>query len=412
MDRDAIAAKFGRALMAWLQRIVDVARIVTKTLMNHPGVRRPTTARHIASLAGIAIAVSSQACAPAAPDIPGVSVEVVATGLVTPWSIALASDGRIFVSERPGRIRVVMRDSLRDTPWATLDAAERANLEMGLMGVALHPNFPREPYLYACYTVRTPGVALINRVVRLTDVGGRGTDAKTLIDSIPAGMYHDGCRLAIGPDGKLYVTTGDGYEKTHAQDSSSLAGKVLRVELDGSIPADNPIAGSRVWTMGHRNPQGIAWDPRTGLGILTEHGDGTIDEINALERGANYGWPIAQGRAGNTKFVEPSLVFHVAPTGAAFLPALDGGDTSRMLITALSGRLIELAVAGRSVSVRNDSVLFGYGRLRDVAVTRDGSIYVVTSNRDGRGEPRRGDDKLLRLRLRNRMSGGDTLGRH
>jgi glucose/arabinose dehydrogenase len=382
--------------------------------MSNPNAYRCAAVRRVALVAVIALAAESQACtnpAPDPPDLPGVSVEVVATGLVTPWSIALAADGRIFVSERPGRIRVVMHDSLRDAPWSTLDVAERGNVEMGLMGIVLDPNFPKQPYLYACYTVRTASATPINRVVRITDVGGQGADAKTLIDWIPAGMYHDGCRLSIGPDGKLYVTTGDAYEKAHAQDSSSLAGKVLRVELDGSIPNDNPVAGSRVWTMGHRNPQGIAWDPRTGLGVLTEHGDGTIDEINVLERGANYGWPIVQGRAGNANFVDPSLVFHVAPTGAAFMPTLNGGDTSRMLITALSGRLIELAVAGRSVTVMRDSVLFGYGRLRDVAVAHDSSIYVVTSNRDGRGKPRRGDDKLLHLHLRRAASHVDTVGR-
>lgn len=331
-------------------------------------------------------------------------IDVVAKGLEVPWSIAVARDGRLFVAERPGRIRVIVNDSLVDAPWATVPAFDGTqwNRESGLMGLALHPDFPESPYVYVCYTERTPSSAFVNRVARLREDDHHGSELKVLVDGIPAGDYHNGCRVKVGPDRKLYVTTGDAYLKAPAQEMSSLAGKVLRLELDGSIPADNPVRGSPVWSLGHRNPQGIAWDPSTGRAYLTDHGDGVIDEINVLERGANYGWPNAQGKAGDPRYKDAALVFHVAPTGAVFLPSTASSGVHDMLITSLTGRLIRLAISDTDVSVADDSVLVGYGRLRDVALGPDGSVYVSTSNRDRRGRPHSGDDRILRVWLRER----------
>jgi len=330
-------------------------------------------------------------------------VDIVARHLVTPWSIAVAPDGRLFVTERPGRVRVIVRDSLVEQPWATVPAldATQQSAETGLMGLTLDPSFAQNPYVYVCYTERTGDGSVVNRVARIRERDGRGGDIETLVDGIPANLYHDGCRLKIGPDGKLYITTGDAYLNSPAQDSSSLAGKILRVNLDGSVPADNPIPGSRVWSLGHRNPQGLAWDPRTGLALEIEHGSGAGDEINILERGMNYGWPIEQGAVANPKFRNPALVLRAAPAGAAFLPALASTDTSYLIIATLSGkRLIKVAVHGRDVSIAQDPVLDGYGRLRDVVEGPDGSVYVSTSNRDGRGRPSRDDDRILRVWLR------------
>lgn len=326
-------------------------------------------------------------------------IDVVAKGLVIPWSIAVAPDGRLFVAERPGRIRVVVHDTLVDEPWATVPAFDGTarNTETGLMGLALDPDFPASPYVYVCYTQRGDGSTIVNRVARLREHDGRGDEPTILLDGIPAGNYHNGCRVKVGPDKKLYVTTGDAYLKIPAQNISSLAGKVLRLNLDGSIPADNPTPGSPVWSLGHRNPQGIAWDRQSGIAYVTEHGDSVLDEINVIERGANYGWPNVQGRAGDPRYKDPSLVFHVAPTGAMFLA--DSG-VHEMLIATLRGRLIRLVVDSERVTVADDSVLAGYGRLRDVAPGPDGSVYVSTSNRDGRGRPRRGDDRILRVHLR------------
>lgn len=332
------------------------------------------------------------------PQRNGVRVEVVAESLVVPWSIAVAPDGRLFIAERPGRIRVVVDDRLVPESWATLPVFDgtRTGREAGLMGLALHPDFASNPFVYICYSQGTPPSGMVNRVARLRERDGHGDDLTILLD-VPGGDYHNGCRVKIGPDRKLYVTTGDAYLKALAQDISSLAGKVLRLNLDGSIPTDNPIPGSPVWSLGHRNPEGVAWDPRSGLAYLTEHGDSTLDEVNVLERGANYGWPNVQGRATDPRYKDPAVIFHVAPAGAMFLAASASGTVHQMLIATLRGRLIRLAVDGPNVSVADDSVLVGYGRLRDVAPGPDGSVYVATSNRDGRGRPRAGDDRILRI---------------
>jgi glucose/arabinose dehydrogenase len=337
----------------------------------------------------------------------GVRVDVVARGLVTPWSIAVAPDGRLFVAERPGRIRVVAHDTLVQRPWATVpafDATDR-RWETGLMGLALHPDFDRSPFVFVCYTYQTEPGVIFNRVARLVERDGRGEELTMLVDSIPAGNYHDGCRVKVGPDRKLYVTTGDAYDNVNAQDRSSLAGKVLRLNLDGSIPHDNPQPSSPIWSLGHRNPQGIVWDTESGVALVTEHGGGTIDEINVLERDANYGWPNVNGRAidsayRDSTYHDPVFVFHAAPSGAAMLSRTVFPGGRAMLVATLHGeRLIRFAVRGTSVSIADDSLLVGFGRLRDVVEAPDGSVYVTSSNRDGRGRPRRGDDRVLRLRF-------------
>ena len=192
---------------------------------------------------------------------------------------------------------------------------------------------------------------------------------------------------------KLYVTTGDAYLKAPAQNISSLAGKCCGSTSTARFPSTTLSPGSPVWSLGHRNPQGIAWDPRSDIAYVTEQGDSVFDEVNVLERGANYGWPEVQSQAGDERYKDPALVFHMAPTGATFLA---DSSVHGMLMATLRGRLIRLDVDGNRVAVADDSVLIGYGRLRDVAPGPDGSVYVSTSNRDGRGQPRRGDDRILR----------------
>lgn len=350
----------------------------------------------------LVLAVGCTSENPNPPQRPGVRVEVVAKGLVIPWSIAVASDGRLFVAERPGRIRVVVNDTLEPNAWATVPAFDGTDRgwETGLMGLALDPDFPSTPYVYVCYSERLGASGIVNRVARLRERDHRGVELTIILDGIVGDNYHNGCRVKVGPDRKLYVTTGDAYLKTPAQDVSSLNGKVLRLNLDGSIPGDNPIPGSPVWSLGHRNPQGIAWEPASGVAYLTEHGDGRIDEINVLERGANYGWPNVAGRAGDPRYKDAALVFHAAPAGSMFVP--DSGSTAvhHMLVATLSGeRLMRLTVDGPTVSIADDSLLVRYGRLRDVAPGPKGSVYVSTSNRDRRGKPRPGDDRILRVWL-------------
>jgi glucose/arabinose dehydrogenase len=357
-----------------------------------------STSRH--AQATLMAGMFALACGPnpSPPQRNGRRVEVIASNLVVPWSLAIAPDERVFVAERPGRIRVIRHDTLANDVWATIPVVDGTphNWETGLMGLALHPDFARNPYVFVCYTVPTT-TGFVNRVARLRERDGHGDSLSILVDDIPAGWYHNGCRVKVGPDEKLYVTTGDSYRELPAQNQSSLAGKVLRLNLDGSVPSDNPIAGSPVWSLGHRNPQGIAWNPATGTAYLTEHGSGIDDEINVLRRGANYGWPDARGQAADPRFVDPAFVFHRAPTGATFIPRGAADNRWDMLVTTLSGYLMRFSVDGQAVSLADDSVLVGYGRLRDVVVGPRGSVYVSTSNRDGRARPRRGDDRVLRI---------------
>jgi aldose sugar dehydrogenase len=329
-------------------------------------------------------------------------VQVIVTGLATPWSLAFAPDGRLFVAERAGRIRLVEGGRLRPGEWATLPVLDGTaqNHETGLMGLTLHPGFATEPLVYACYTYLDERGGMKNRIVRLRERDGRGIEATTLLDGIPGAPYHNGCRLRIGPDRKLYVTTGDAQIDSLAQDRGSVAGKILRLNLDGTIPWDNPFAGSPVWSLGHRNGQSLAWEPGTGRLFAPEHGTGGIDEVNLIEKGANYGWPVARGQAGDARFTDPVLVFVAAPAGATFLSAAryPGVSPGTLAVTSLSGqRMLLLRPEAGGATVIEDSALSGFGRLRDVVEGPDGYLYVATSNRDGRGKPGPDDDRILRL---------------
>ena len=321
-------------------------------------------------------------------------VETVAGGLEVPWALAFAPDGSLFVTERPGRIRLVKNGRLESEPIATLPVA--AVGEGGLMGLALDPAFTETRQLYTCYTARKGG-RLVNRLVMLTLRGGRSGDERALIDDIPGARVHDGCRVKFGPDGRLYVTTGDAAEPELAQRRDSLAGKILRLNRDGTVPDDNPFPGSPVFSLGHRNPQGLAWDP-SGRMFEAEHGPSGHDEINQIRAGQNYGWPEVRGRGSDPRYVEPLLESGQetwAPSGIALL----GGD---LFVAGLQGqRLLQVTLApDLSRVVRVATLLSGtYGRLRDVVAGPDGALYVTTSNRDGRGWPSSDDDRILRVRL-------------
>ncbi|MBI4504586.1 MAG: PQQ-dependent sugar dehydrogenase [Chloroflexi bacterium] len=327
------------------------------------------------------------------------TVAVAASGLEVPWGLVFAPDGRAFVSERPGRIRVLAGGQLQPAPWAVLPVAHVG--EGGLLGLALHPQFPAEPYLYAYYTYRAPDGRLLNRVVRLRAEGSRGGAAQTLLDDIPGAAIHDGGGLAFGPDGKLYVGTGDAAQRSVAPRPDSVAGKVLRINADGSVPADNPFVGSPVYSLGHRNVQGFAWDAQGRL-YATEHGpsgeDGRCcrDEVNLIVPGGNYGWPTHAGIARDPRFRDPVVESGMdtwAPSGAAFW-------RGSLFVAALRGvhlRRLAFGPDGQTVVANEALLLDRYGRLRAVAAGPDGALWVGTSNRDGRGRPAPDDDRLLRL---------------
>ncbi len=340
---------------------------------------------------------------------PQLRAEVVAQGLETPWALDFAPGGRIFVTERPGRIRLVQDGVLMDRPLATLEVARVS--EAGLMGLALDPEFPDNGYIYVCYTYWSSDGSLKNRVSRLAGPwdASASVEERVLLDGIPGARNHNGCRLGFGPGGMLYATTGDAQDPRSAQDPNSLAGKVLRMDPrkdpNRNPPPDNPFPGSYVYTLGHRNPQGMDWRPETGELFITEHGPRRDDEINVLRPGGNYGWPDTLGRAGEPGYVDPVLTFTptVALAGGAFytgdlLPATWRGSFVFANLKGSHLRRLGLDPSDpRRVVEQQRLFQDEFGRLRAVAMGPDGYLYFTTSNRDGRGDPAPADDRLLRL---------------
>ena len=339
---------------------------------------------------GLALLVILTALA-VAPIAGGASrVETVVTHVEVPWALAFATDGRLFFTERPGRLRVVSDGKLAPDPVARLPV--KASGESGLMGLALDPEFARNGHLYVCYTA-DKGRSVVNRIARLTVRDGHAGDERVVLDDMPAAGIHDGCRLKFGPDGKLYATMGDAAQPARAQQRDSLSGKILRIDADGSVPVDNPFRGSPVWSLGHRNPQGLAWD---GAGRLweSEHGSSAHDEINLIQPGRNYGWPEVRGGETREGFVAPALESGDdtwAPSGIAIL-------RGTLYVAALRGqRLLAIPIADGKVGRVTALLANEHGRLRDVVVGPDGALWVATNNRDGRGSPRADDDRILKI---------------
>jgi glucose/arabinose dehydrogenase len=319
-------------------------------------------------------------------------VQVLAENLDVPWAVDIAEDGRLFFTERTGRIMAIDRNgSLLSDPVAYINVMQ--NGESGLLGLALHPNFTENHLLYVYHTYSNDS-AVLNQVLMLTENNNKIVESKVIIDNIPAADRNDGGRIKFGPDGKLYIATGDARQPELAQDARSLAGKILRLNPDGSIPKDNPFEGSPVYSYGHRNIQGLAWHPVTGELYASEHGLEGNDEINLIKPGRNYGWPIEDCNA--EKFEKPVVCFNpaIAPAGMTFAASDILGYQNDILLATLKAQHIRLIDLESDIQ---SNILTGFGRIRDVVEAPDGSLYFTTSNKDGRAVPAQNDDKILRI---------------
>jgi len=333
----------------------------------------------------------SSAAVAAIPWQPSEQTTVLETGLEAPWSVVPLANGSALISERDsGRIRERLpQGGLRDVgtvPGVVHDG------ESGLLGLAVQSAAPT--LLYAYLTTADD-----NRVVRMPLSGATGSYAigapTPVITGIPKAGNHDGGRIAFGPDGMLYITAGDASNPGNAQNVASLGGKILRVTPDGRVPADNPFPDSPVWTYGHRNPQGIGWDSR-GTMWASEFGQNTWDELNIIRAGSNYGWPEVEGVGGDPRYTDPVYQWptsEASPSGLAVV-----GNT--VFLAALRGQRLWTAwsTAGAAPVTVAPSFDGAFGRLRDVVAVGD-RIWILTNNTDGRGSPRKGDDRLIEVPL-------------
>jgi len=327
------------------------------------------------------------------------SIKVIAQNLEIPWDIAFLPDGDLLVTERPGNLLRINPTSGEKISIAV--PGVKHSSEGGLLGLALHPQFSQNSFIYVYYGVLAQNGETKNQVVRYDFKNNSLQNAKSIIENIPGAIYHDGGRIQFGADGLLYITTGDATRSNIAQDLSSLGGKILRLNDDGTIPSGNPF-GTAVYSYGHRNPQGLAWDAQGRL-WSTEHGRSGLlsglDEVNLIESGKNYGWPEIQGDETRTGMVAPAMHSGARSTWApASLAYYDGKLYFGGLIAE---GLYEVTIAGNSVSNLQKYFDSEYGRIRTVRFGPDGFLYMTTSNRDGRGEVRTGDDKIIRVDLKN-----------
>jgi glucose/arabinose dehydrogenase len=325
----------------------------------------------------------------------------IATGLDTPTSLAFAPDGRLFIAERPGRVRVVDRGQLRRAPALTLDDVSVGD-GAGLLGLTLDPAFADNGFVYLFYTRARSGAPPAQRVVRYREVANVLSQPVVLLDDLPAGHDRGGGGLRVGPDGLLYVSVGDGGVADAAQDLASYAGKILRVRRDGTTPRGNPFM-SPIYAVGYRNPLGLAWHPSTGELWATDRGrPGTAggDEVNLVRAGANHGWPMAEGLATRPGMERPALLLSASPgpAGLAFYDAeaIPGFRNDLFLAAQTGAHLLRVRFDPREPRriIATERLLDGrFGRLRDVIIGPDGALYVATGN----GSPDAPDGQIIRL---------------
>lgn len=314
----------------------------------------------------------------------GSQSEVILENLNNPWALDFLPNGTMIFTQREGQVITWDGKSLEGVGNILVEAQG----ESGLLGLAVDPEFTKNKYIYVYYTDNNS-----NRISRFI-LNQKMENETILVDNIPSASIHDGGRLKFGPDGKLYATTGDASQRDLAQDVNSLAGKILRLNKNGSVPDDNPF-NSYVWSYGHRNPQGITWG-ENGIMYASEHGQTQNDEINIIVKGGNFGWPFEEGENLTGKYKNPLIFytnFTLAPSGMAFFQ----GD---LYVAGLRGNQLRQIVLDESgQKVISESELFtNLGRIRDVVVY-DGYLYISTNNMDGRGVPNVGDDKIIRIKV-------------
>ncbi len=341
------------------------------------------------------------------PKVQGIKVETWVDSLQIPWSLLFLPNQDALVAERPGRILRIPQGTSSPTLYAEIADVIHEG-DAGLMGMALHPAFEDTPYVYVMHSYRENG-QLYNRIIRLTHQETRGTFDRVIFDKLPGSGAHIGGRIAFGPDGMLYVGTGDTNRPPISQDLNSLGGKILRLTPEGKIPQDNPFDNSPVYSYGHRVVQGLAWDKATGALFNSEHGPSGAeaegkaehrDEINRVIAGKNYGWPKVVGAPHIPQYQDPIAMWKnqsVPPAGMTFYR----GD---LYVATLGSQALVRIQFRENYEVRRIERWFAltpsagiYGRLRDVTVGPDGHLYVCTSNTDGRAELRPRDDKILRI---------------